>query len=173
MGESGMAGEPILIARNCAVVFVDEPLARDGASNGAARQWPAAVKIAEAVAAPLLDLRNGGDFVVDEELMIKLMRLERRSLILAGALLEGAVTQIALSTLVEGYDVYVCVDLTGTEDLAREALFLERIRCCAGHIVTSRQVLLELLSQESDLAKRKTLLTLLEAGASRGRGKPM
>jgi nicotinamidase-related amidase len=159
-----MAGEPILLARNCAVVLVDEPLAQCRASNRAGRQWPIALKIAEAVAAPFLDLRGSGDFVVDTALMGKLMQLQRRAILLMGALLEGAVTQIALSTLLEGYDVYVCVDQVATADLAREALFLERIRSCAGHIVTSRQVLLELLSREKDKSIRKTLLALLDTG---------
>jgi len=50
-----------------------------------------------------------------------------------------------------------------TADIVREALFLERIRSCAGHIVTSRQALIEFLLRESDEALRNPLQELLNA----------
>ena len=82
---------------------------------------------------------------------------------LFGAFLEGAVTQIALSMLLEGYDIYVCADQVKTADAARETIFLERIRYCAGHVVTLPQILLELLSQEENDKKRQALLNVLNS----------
>lgn len=162
-----MAGEPILVARNCAVVLVEEPLARGQTLNADVLQWSLAADLAEAIAAPLLDLRGEGDFVVDSAFMAKFGELKRRSLILLGALLEGAVTQVALSMLLEGYDIYVCADQVRAADTARENIFLERIRFCAGHVVTLPQILLELLSQEENDKKRQSLLALLNSGARR------
>jgi nicotinamidase-related amidase len=162
-----MAGEPIIVAGNCAVIVINEPLARGEAPEGQSCRWALAPQMAEAIAAPYLDLCESRDFVVDDALMTRFNGLKRRSLILMGALLEGAVTQIALSTLLEGYDVYVCADQVATADPAREALFLERIRFCAGHIVTARQILLELLSREKDEKKREPMLALLNAGVRR------
>jgi len=165
-----MAGEPILVARNCAVVLVEEPLARSGCVNSEDLQWSLATDLADAIAAPLLDLRGQGDFIVDSAFMAKFSELKRRSLILLGALLEGAVTQIALSMLLEGYDIYVCADQVRAADATRENIFLERIRFCAGHVVTLPQILLELLSREEDDKKRDSLLALLNAGVRRESG---
>lgn len=162
-----MAGEPMIAARNCAVVLVEEPLARNGSVNSDVLQWSLASDLADAIAAPLLDLRGQNDFVVDSAFMAKFAELKRRSLILLGALLEGAVTQIALSMLLEGYDIYVCADQVKTADAARENIFLDRIRFCAGHVVTFPQILLELLSQQENDKKRESLLALLNAGVRR------
>lgn len=162
-----MAGEPMLVARYCAVVLVEEPLARSEALNGEVLQWSLAADLAGAIGAPLLDLRGEGDFVVDGAFMAKFGALKRRSLILLGALLEGAVTQITLSMLLEGYDIYVCADQVRAADAAREGIFLERIRFCAGHVVTMPQILLELLSREQEDTKRQSLLALLNSGVRR------
>lgn len=162
-----MAGEPMIAARNCAVVLVEEPLARSESVNSDVLQWSLAADLAEAIAAPLLDLRGQNDFVVDSAFMAKFGELKRRSLILLGALLEGAVTQIALSMLLEGYDIYVCADQVRTADAARESIFLDRIRFCAGHVVTLPQIVLELLSREENDKIRDSLLALLNAGVRR------
>lgn len=162
-----MAGEPMIAARNCAVVLVEEPLARGKALIGEAVQWSLSANLADAIDAPLLDLRGKNDFVVDSAFIAKFGELKRRSLILLGALLEGAVTQIALSMLLEGYDIYVCADQVRTADAARENIFLERIRFCAGHVVTLPQIVLELLSREESDKNRQSLLALLNAGVRR------
>lgn len=158
-----MAGEPMIAARNCAIILVEEPLARNGRANSEAPQWSLASNLADAIGAPLLDLRGENDFVIDSAFVAKFAELKRRSLILLGALLEGAVTQITLSMLLEGYDVYVCADQVRTADATREGIFLERIRYCAGHVVTLPQILLELLSREDNDKKRQLLLAVLNA----------
>lgn len=158
-----MAGEPMIAARNCAIILIEEPLARSGGVNSEAPQWSLAADLADAIEAPLLELRGGADFLIDSALIGKFGEMRRRSLILLGALLEGAVTQIALSMLLEGYDVYVCADQVRAADATREGIFLERIRFCAGHVVTFPQILLEILSHEESDKKRQPLLTLLNA----------
>ena len=49
-----MAGEPILIANNCALTFVDEAQAVGGRANAVDRA--ASFALAEAIKAPVLDL---------------------------------------------------------------------------------------------------------------------
>ncbi len=162
-----MAGEPMLVARHCAVILIEERLARDLAATGGPVQWSLAADLAGAISAPLLDLRLESDFVVDSDLMAKFADLKRRSLILFGTLLEGAVTQIALTMLLEGYDVYVCADQVRSADPKHETVFHERIRFCAGHVVTLPQILLELLSRVEDEKARQSLKAVLELGARR------
>ncbi len=157
----------MLVARHCAVILVEERFGRDIATTGEPVQWSLAADLAGAISAPLLDLRHESDFVVDGGLMEKFARLKRRSLILFGTLLEGAVTQIALTMLLEGYDVYVCADQVRSADPKRETVFHERIRFCAGHVVTLPQILLELLSRVEDDKSRQSLRAVLELGARR------
>lgn len=157
----------MILARNCAVILVEEPFSRDLAIIGGPVQWSLAADLAGAVSAPLLDLRLESEFVVDDALMAKFAGLKRRSLILFGTLLEGAVTQIALTMLLEGYDVYVCADQVRSADPKREAVFLERIRYCAGHVVTLPQILLELLSRVENDKSRRSLRAVLDMGARR------
>jgi nicotinamidase-related amidase len=161
-----MAGEPILVASNCAVVSVIEPLSSGTLSADNSPDFGMMTLLAEAIGAPVLQLVSEADFVVDDDLFSRIAEMKRRTLILCGGLLEGAVTQIALAALLEGYDTYICADQTVTADTDRESVFLERIRFCNGHIVTTRQVLLELLSQEKDPLKRAPLESLLGLGAA-------
>ena len=158
-----MAGEPILIARNCALIILGESGLRghidcfDGSDL---------LSLASAIGAPVLDQSECREFVVDDTLRSSVAEMNRRSLILCGGLLEGAVTQVALSFLLEGYDIYVCADQVVCGDPEREAMYLDRIRYCAGHIVTTRQIILELLSQEKEEAARAPLEALLIEGAA-------
>ncbi len=161
-----MAGEPILVAANCALVTVVEPLSVDASPPENSPDFALMKQLAEAINAPILQLVDVDDFVVDEKLRMAIAAMGHRSLIVCGGLLEGAVTQIAMSSLLDGYDVYVCADQLLTGDPEREAIYLDRIRYCAGHIVTTRQIILELLSQEKEEAARAPLEALLTAGAA-------
>ena len=159
-----MAGEPILIANNCALIFVDEVHAGGGAPNGVDRSASSA--LAEAIKAPVLDLSADKPFLMENGMRSRIAELNRRTLILEGRFLEGAVTQIALSCLLEGYEVYVCADQVATGEPDREEMYLDRIRYCNGHIVTTRQIILEILAQEKDGAMRAPLEALLKKGAA-------
>ena len=161
-----MAGEPILVASNCALVSVIEPLSAGSLSPENAPDFELMTRLTEAIGAPVLELVGDEDFLVDKKLFAQIAEMKRRTLILCGGFLEGAVTQIALAALLEGYDTYVCADQTVTADPEREHVFLERIRYCNGHIVTTRQILLELLSQEKDAGIRRPLESLLKRGAA-------
>lgn len=99
-----MAGEPILVASNCAVISVVEPLVSGTAPSQNSVDFGMMTLLAQAIDEPILQLIGDADFVVDEELFARIAEMKRRTLILSGGLLEGAVTQIALAALLEGYD---------------------------------------------------------------------
>lgn len=66
--------------------------------------------------------------------------------LVAGSLLESAVTRFCLSSLLEGFDVFLLVDLTATAEPQYQGVFLDRIRRRGGDVVTSSQAKLELRS---------------------------
>ncbi|KCZ48470.1 isochorismatase family protein [Hyphomonas sp. CY54-11-8] len=161
-----MAGEPILVARYCALVIIGEATCPNILMSVGEVELVQLEAVAAAIGAPVIDLVDSCDFLIDDSLRARIAEKNRRTLILCGGWLEGAVTQVALSSLLEGYDVYVCADQVVTEDPGREHVFLERIRFCNGHIVTTRQIILEFLSQEKDPAARAPLEALLNSGAA-------
>ncbi len=114
-----MAGEPVLIAQNCALVIVGDTTCRSALASEGALNLSQLTSVAGAISAPFIDLVHDGDFVVDDELLMKIAENSRRTLILCGGWLEGAVTQIALLCLLEGYDVYVYADQLVTGGLRR------------------------------------------------------
>ena len=161
-----MAGEPLLFQINTAVIIADEPLRRGYDEEDYQTIAEAGRKLAEAGNLPLLDLRSDetgdGVFLYDDALVERIKSLKRRMLIVCGGLLEGAVTQIALSTLVDAYDVFVPADLVCTLEPEREAMFLSRIAHCGGNVLSHRQVVLELLSTEDETDRRALLSDLLD-----------
>ncbi len=114
---------------------------------------------------PILDLRHdrssGAPFLADADLMSRITLMGRNGLVICGGLLDGAVTQISLAALMDGIDVFVCVDLTLSAEPDKTDLFLSRISTCGGHTMSYRQIVLELLSGERDEAKRAPLEALL------------
>jgi isochorismate hydrolase len=78
------------------------------------------------------------------ELISDLRSTGRNTLLLAGAWLESEVTWVAISTLLEGFDVFVIFDQTFTQDEDSRPIFLERIRGCGGTLVSFAQVEREL-----------------------------
>lgn len=166
-----MAGEPLLRRNLVGLVLVEEKIFGSGhgkigeAPQGAIIQ--ASRMIAEAAGLPVLELREGAREAVlgSDNISSGVAQLKRRVLIVCGGLLEGAVTQIALSALVDGFDVFIGADLVWTAEPGREPLFFDRITHCCGHVLTRRQILLELLAQEKDQGRRERLSGLL-AGAA-------
>lgn len=122
--------------------------------------------LAAAIGAPVIDRSDADEFIVDDALRASVVEMKRWSLILCGGLLEGAVTQITLAALLEGYDIYISADQLVCGDAGSQDIYLDRIRYCTGHIVTTRQIILELLSQEKDEAARALLKALLTTGAA-------
>ena len=159
-----MSGHPILYAQSCALIIADEPSTARFTNNCAQANLDLALEIAAAIAAPSLDFRKlveaTDPFVINKDTMVNIGALGRSELIIVGGLLEGAVTQIALNALSDGFDVFICVDLVISADLNREQMFLDRIRALTGIAVTSRQIMLELLLQEKDVIRRKALEAL-------------
>jgi Isochorismatase family len=166
-----LAGEPLVYGAITALIVVDEP-SRDCIDRDLYQLVAdGGVAIARAGAFPLLDLRVGLEtpdvFLVDEALMTRIKELNRRVLIICGGLLEGAVTQLSLTALMEGYDVFVPADLTCTAEPDKEHLFFSRITSCGGNILTYRQIILELLSGVKDAEKRGPFEVLLNANFER------
>lgn len=162
-----MAGEPLVYKAATALVVVDEPSRAAIDDEFYQAISDAGVAIARAASIPLLDLRSGdeplGAFVVDDELIDNVKAMKRRALIVCGALLEGAVTQVSLNALMDGYDVFVPADLVAAGDPENITHFLARITSCGGNILTRRQVILELLSGLKERNERSALEDLLRA----------
>lgn len=74
-----------------------------------------------------------------KELKRKIASLNGNFQALFGGPLEVRVTQLSLSRQLEEYDVNVCVDHVPSGEPERESLVLQRIRSCAGHVVTKFQ----------------------------------
>ena len=73
--------------------------------------------------------------------------VERASLVIAGGYPEGMVTQLAITALLEGYNVFVSTDLTLCAEEHHRPLFYDRIRDAKGNVTTARQLLLDLLKK--------------------------
>ena len=162
-----MAGEPLLRRNVAGFVFVEDNEPPQAPKNLRNSYEAATLAIANTADIPVLQLR-GADLrklLAEEAVLSRIAELKRRVLLLAGGLLEGAVTQIALSALVEGFDVFVAADLVWTVEPGREPLFFDRITHSCGHVLTRRQVLLELLAQDKDVEKRERLQALLTGAA--------
>ncbi len=160
-----MAGEPLLYMAATALVIVDEP-SREAVHNDYYQKISdAGLVIAHAGALPVLDLRPEEglpqSFILDDSLNDQIRAMKRRALIVCGALLEGAVTQVSLNALMDGYDVFVPADLVAAGDPEYITHFLARITSCGGNVLTSRQVVLELLSGLKERDKRSALEDLL------------
>ena len=161
-----MPGEALLYLSNTGLIIVDEPdtarIDRNAMDEGIAD----GEKIAKAGSLPVLDLRSDyaadAPFIADAALLSRVSALGRGGLVLCGGLLEGAVTQISLAALMDGLDVFVAVDLVVSAEPEKTDLFLTRITRCGGHTLSYRQVILELLSGEKELARRAPLEALLD-----------
>ena len=153
-----MSGDPILYARNCAFIIADEPFRRRTHDDGALTSFNQILKLAAAIDAPHFDMRTlvkaNNSFAIDDALLREIGALRRSSLVIVGALLEGAITQLAMSALLDGFDVFVPADLVLSGDSEREQMYFDRIRAVSGIIVSSRQLLLELMLRETDAERR-------------------
>lgn len=107
------------------------------------------------------DLFEDAPFVIGDVLSSGIAALQKRSLIIGGGALEGAVTQTAIHTLMDGYDVFVPADLCVGVDEALVSVHLDRIRDSGGIVTSHRQLVLELLAQTDDPAMRAPLEVLL------------
>jgi len=162
-----MAGEPLLRRNLLGVVIANETDCDNVTSGCAEFAFSFIERLSKAADLPLLKL-TGSEFqnvAGDDVISACVAKLQRRVLLIGGGLLEGAVTQIALSALVDGFDVFIGADLVWTAEPGREPLFFDRITHCCGHVLTRRQILLELLAQEKDEGRRERLKGLLGGAA--------
>lgn len=155
-----MAGDALTNQNTLAVLGLAEPHLGEGLDGVLERLEILAV----AASAPFLnvsDLFSGVPFVIGDVLSSGIASLQKRSLIIGGGALEGAVTQTAIHTLMDGYDVFVPADLCIGLDEALVPVHLDRIRDSGGIVTSHRQLVLELLAQTDDQAVRAPLETLL------------
>lgn len=73
----------------------------------------------------------------------------KRKLILAGLLTEVCIVYPALSALSEGYEVQVVADASGSSTPASDALALDRIRQAGGNVVSTIQIMSEMVADWS------------------------
>lgn len=100
-------------------------------------------------------------FLLGQTLSAAIAPHQKRSLVIAGGFLEGAVTLGAISTLLDGYNVHVVVDFVETIEPDVAHICYDRIRDCGGVLTTHTQLVLELLAQQPDPKKRTRLQKLL------------
>lgn len=136
-----MAGYPLIQTPTAALILVDE--ASDHHDIVSIRQRGEA--IAESLNLPFqyVSSDEGDQFFLNNQVRDKIAAPEKRTLLLAGGLLEGAVTQVAVSALLDGFDVFVIADLCCTAEPEYFDLFRDRIRDCGATFVTAKQVILE------------------------------
>ena len=107
--------------------------------------------LAQALNAPFHDLSDNfcGEklFQNSADVTAGLAGVERASLIIAHGYPEGMVTQLAITALLEGYNVFVPTDLTLCAEEHHRPLFYDRIRDAAGNVTTARQLLLDRLKR--------------------------
>jgi hypothetical protein len=76
------------------------------------------------------------------------------------------VTQIAQSAIIDGYDLFLTVDLVASLDPPRESVFIDLLVSCGVYPMTARQAILELLAREQDAARRAALEALTDSPTS-------
>jgi len=156
-----MASNPFLTPHDLLFVLLCESACAQDARSECRQVVNLAKEIAQAADLPLYDgrgLEPDQDF---DHVYEAIAQAKRTSLLLAGGLLEGVVTRMAISTLMEGYDVFLAADLVATAEAPREGLFLERIRSYGANVLTRRQIILELCARAADDESRNGLARLL------------
>lgn len=143
-----------------AVLGIKEPVIGDRADNA----FVGLQGLAQAAGLPFLDLGDlfaSANFEVGAVLSSGIAALRKRSLILGGGALEGAITQTAMQALLDGYDVFVPADLCVGVDQDLRPIHFDRLRDVGGTVTSHRQIILELLAQTGDPSLRAPLETHL------------
>jgi len=162
-----LAGYPLIQKSSLAVLVAFDPAARLTAFAHSQNTALRPNALASVLKVPVIEINPANDdkpFILDDGLISKIASFEKKSLIIAGALLEGAVTQVSIATLLEGFDVFLCRDLCETDDKTNADIFINRIRDCGAHIVTQQQIVLEVLAQCKDAQYREALESFLSSG---------
>ena len=97
---------------------------------------------------------------LDSALQSAIGRHQRSCLLLAGGWLEGSLLQLALSALVDGYDVHVIIDLTADADSPAGAVALQRMVQAGVVPVTTCQVMLEWGATEDGTPTQASLASI-------------
>ena len=161
---SGMAGDPILYANHCAFVIADEPCRQLLHNDEALANIGKILELAALIEAPHFDMRDlvqpNQAFAIDDDLMREIGSLNRSSLVIVGGRLEGVVTQLSMSALLDGFDVFIPADFVLSGDPSGVAMYLDRVRAVSGIVLTGHQLFLELLLRERNADLRSSISSL-------------
>ncbi|MEM6411963.1 MAG: isochorismatase family protein [Pseudomonadota bacterium] len=137
-----MAGHPLVIGSSSILISVSEHTY--GAPKTLEPQFP---ELESLRALPHLELAVSLDLsfeVQQAEWRKRITANDGRSLILRGGWLEGAVTQVAITCLIEGLDVFIAADACDTREADYRDWFLKRLYSYGATISTTRQLAMEL-----------------------------
>lgn len=158
-----MAGEPFLSRQSAAVIALNDPHATDAQRSQIAARIDRLRAFALAAEVPFLDLSarfsDSAPFLIGRICDV-IGELKRRSLVVGGGLLEGGVSQTAIQTLLDGFNVFVPADLVVAAEDNHRIHLLDRIRDSAGIVTSERQLLLDLLAQEPPPGRRSAFEAL-------------
>lgn len=160
-----MPGDALLSVRDAGVILASEPHTSLVDKAELHQRLMRSMRMARLARLPVLDFRqqeiSQNSYFLGPELLDELNTFNRSSLIICGGLLEGAVTQISLTALMNGLDVFVVQDLVSTSEPHMDFSFLSRITACGGHALTYRQTVLELLASQDNPESRSKIERLL------------
>lgn len=155
-----MSGYPLFQVANAAVVFVDE--ADPEFRNKISEYFENMLELVEGFQIPWIRLEYMKDkIVLDETLRGEIAGLKKHVIVICGGYLEGAITQITLSGLLDGYDVFVVADLCHCLDQKHQMMFFDRLRSCGAHVVTCKQLIYEAIAQNTEKEAAPRLRALL------------
>ena len=168
-----MARNPVLSPETCYIIVTGEdgseietPI-RSHEISANALALGAALELA--VIAVQWDERPLGNALSTIETVRQICAQAPKSAIMFGHYLEGAITQVTLQLLMEGLDVFVCLDGVETAEPEHAHWFLTRLRSYGADIVSFRQMLLELAGSARDDNHRRILMALLDDATVKGR----
>lgn len=137
-----MAGYPLLQASSSMQVCVSEASCSDALNKDFCRQGLVVQSDFPTHTVYLSD--NVGLDEAYGELLDKTSQHKRRMLLFAGGWLEGAVTQLSVRCLIEGFDVFIAADACLTDEPDYRDWFLKRLHSYGATISTTRQLAMEL-----------------------------
>ena len=146
---------------NAAILYIDE--AGTNAPDISTQYLEDACALAEGFEIPFLKLGpQNNELALNDALRERIASLNKHVIVICGGHLESAVTQITLSGLLDGYDIFVVADLSLSSDQQHETVFFDRLRSCGAHIVTRKQLVFEAIAQNTEKGAVPRLHALLD-----------
>lgn len=156
-----MSGHLLMQYAVSCLVYVEE-----AASDEISRYSEKMVELARLAERPLIHVRDdpANGSAAYEIVSCECTNARGNTLLVAGGLLESTVTRVALSALMDGYDVFILSDWCDTAEPQHRSLFETRIHAKGGVVVSSRQAIRELAAQSGKAELSRALLGHLADG---------